>query len=80
MHRNNPKLSAFIVSQETRPEISNKLAALLIVPIQRIPRYRLLLREVLNHTTPFQQDYYTLQSKQLFQELNFYGFLNVRNV
>lgn len=63
MHSSNPKLAAFVVSQETRPEVSNKLAALLIAPIQRIPRYRLLLQEVLSHTTPFQQDYYTLQSE-----------------
>lgn len=62
MHRSNPRLAAFILTQETRPEVSNKLAALLIVPIQRIPRYRLLLQEVLSHTTPFQQDYYTLQN------------------
>lgn len=62
MHRSNPRLAAFILCQETRPEVSNKLAALLIVPIQRIPRYRLLLQEVLSHTTPFQQDYYTLRS------------------
>lgn len=62
MHKSNVRLAAFITSQETRPEVSNKLAALLIVPIQRIPRYRLLLQEVLSHTTPFQQDYYTLQS------------------
>lgn len=62
VHRSNPKLATFISGQETRPEVSNKLAALLIVPIQRIPRYRLLLQEVLSHTTPFQQDYYTLQN------------------
>ncbi|XP_014261689.1 FYVE, RhoGEF and PH domain-containing protein 4-like [Cimex lectularius] len=46
----NPKLDAFIKRQEERPEVSMKLASLLIAPIQRIPRYRLLLKELLSHT------------------------------
>uniref|UniRef100_A0A8D8QLK9 FYVE, RhoGEF and PH domain-containing protein 3 n=1 Tax=Cacopsylla melanoneura TaxID=428564 RepID=A0A8D8QLK9_9HEMI len=48
----NKKLSSFIGKQETRPEVSSKITALLITPIQRVPRYRLLLKEVLNYTTP----------------------------
>jgi len=46
----NPKLDAFIKRQESRPEVCSKLGSLLIAPIQRIPRYRLLLKELLSHT------------------------------
>ncbi|XP_014204695.1 FYVE, RhoGEF and PH domain-containing protein 3-like [Copidosoma floridanum] len=52
----------FISSQETRPEVNSKLSSLLIAPIQRVPRYRLLLKEVLRHTTPRQKDYNDLQA------------------
>ncbi|VVC36641.1 Guanine-nucleotide dissociation stimulator, CDC24, conserved site,Pleckstrin homology domain,Dbl [Cinara cedri] len=45
-----PKIYRFICSQESRPEVSAKLNSLLITPIQRIPRYLLLLRELLNYT------------------------------
>jgi len=61
--KKNPSFASFLKNQESRPEVATKLTSLLIVPIQRIPRYRLLLREVLSHTSHFQQDYYTLQSK-----------------
>ena len=42
----------FIKKQESRPEVGCSLTSLLITPIQRIPRYRLLLKEVLHWTTP----------------------------
>ncbi|KAI5729958.1 hypothetical protein M8J76_008396 [Diaphorina citri] len=48
----NKKLCSFISKQESRPEVSSKITALLITPIQRVPRYRLLLKEVLGFTTP----------------------------
>lgn len=48
----NKKLSSFVSKQESRPEVSSKITALLITPIQRVPRYRLLLKEVLGFTTP----------------------------
>uniref|UniRef100_A0A1B6LPN2 DH domain-containing protein n=1 Tax=Graphocephala atropunctata TaxID=36148 RepID=A0A1B6LPN2_9HEMI len=47
---NNPKLSAWIKNQESRPEVANRLSALLIVPVQRLPRYRLLLSRLLSLT------------------------------
>uniref|UniRef100_A0A023F0M9 Putative rho/rac guanine nucleotide exchange factor/faciogenital dysplasia protein 3 n=1 Tax=Triatoma infestans TaxID=30076 RepID=A0A023F0M9_TRIIF len=50
LSKTNSKLDAFIKKQETRPEVNSKLCALLIAPIQRIPRYRLLLKELLSHT------------------------------
>lgn len=44
-----PKFHEFILRQESKPTI-NKLNSLLITPIQRIPRYILLLKELKNHT------------------------------
>lgn len=52
MVKNDKELNEFIVRQEKRPEVATSLQSLLIVPIQRIPRYRLLLQELLNHTSP----------------------------
>lgn len=50
MVKNDKELNEFIVRQEKRPEVATSLHSLLIVPIQRIPRYKLLLQELLNHT------------------------------
>ena len=36
---------------ESRPEVQCKLPALLITPVQRVPRYRLLLEELVKHTS-----------------------------
>ena len=59
-----------IANQETRPEVGNKLTALLITPIQRIPRYKLLLQEVLRHTSPKQSDYANLQGWIIYIEVS----------
>lgn len=48
--------------QESRPEVQSKLSSLLIAPIQRIPRYRLLLKQVLDYTSPVDADYLALKS------------------
>ncbi|XP_046675040.1 FYVE, RhoGEF and PH domain-containing protein 6-like isoform X2 [Homalodisca vitripennis] len=48
--KSNPKLSMWIKNQESRPEVANSLSALLIVPVQRLPRYRLLLSRLLSLT------------------------------
>jgi hypothetical protein len=37
------------------------LESLLIAPVQRVPRYRLLLKEMLKHTTPAHVDYEPIQ-------------------
>nr|CAD7202656.1 unnamed protein product [Timema douglasi] len=58
---NNAELNTFIENQESRPEVGAKLTSLLITPIQRVPRYCLLLREVLAHTAPSHPDYNVLQ-------------------
>lgn len=52
-----PKLYRFICTQESRPEVSAKLNSLLITPIQRIPRYLLLLRELLSYTPTGHKSY-----------------------
>ncbi|XP_078036118.1 FYVE, RhoGEF and PH domain-containing protein 4 isoform X2 [Augochlora pura] len=51
----------FISKQESRPEVGRKLPSLLITPIQRVPRYKLLLQEVLQHTPSKHKEYNLLQ-------------------
>ncbi|XP_076621891.1 rac guanine nucleotide exchange factor JJ [Colletes latitarsis] len=51
----------FISKQESRPEVGRKLPSLLITPIQRVPRYKLLLQEVLQHTPNKHKEYNLLQ-------------------
>jgi hypothetical protein len=46
--------------QETRPEVQSKLSALLIAPIQRVPRYKLLLTSLFNLTMPSEEEYDSL--------------------
>ncbi|XP_012264904.2 putative protein tag-52 isoform X1 [Athalia rosae] len=60
--KSDQEMREFIMRQETRPEVGRKLSSLLIAPIQRIPRYRLLLKEVLQHTSPKDVDYRILQA------------------
>ena len=67
-----PLAFRFISNQEGRPEVSTKLGALLIAPIQRLPRYRLLLREVLRFTEKDDPD---LQSIKKALEVRFFFYL-----
>ncbi|XP_044255249.1 putative protein tag-52 [Tribolium madens] len=60
-HRDNPKFGQFLELQETRPEVQSKLSALLIAPIQRVPRYKLLLSSLLKLTNTSDEDYESLQ-------------------
>lgn len=62
----NPNFAKFIQTQETRPEVQSKLSALLITPIQRVPRYKLLLKQLCELTTPKDSDYVLLQGKKHF--------------
>ena len=41
---------SFVSSQESRPEVQLKLNSLLITPIQRVPRYKMLLEDVIKKT------------------------------
>ncbi|XP_044758126.1 putative protein tag-52 isoform X2 [Coccinella septempunctata] len=62
----NPDFYNFMEKQETRPEVQNKLSALLIAPIQRIPRYKLLLQQLHELTSPSDPDYASI-SDSLFK-------------
>ncbi|KAG7210374.1 hypothetical protein KM043_011908 [Ampulex compressa] len=57
-----PAFRNFIKNQETRPEVGQKMQSLLITPIQRVPRYKLLLKEVLQHTESKHREYSLLQA------------------
>ncbi|XP_032681025.1 putative protein tag-52 [Odontomachus brunneus] len=57
-----PTFRKFICDQETRPEVGRKLPSLLITPIQRVPRYQLLVKEVLQHTPYGHKEYRPLQA------------------
>ena len=46
----------FMERQESRPEVSKKLNALLITPVQRIPRYKLLLDDMIKNTPRYHPD------------------------
>lgn len=53
----NPIFAKFVENQETRPEVQSKLSALLITPIQRVPRYKLLVSHLYELTTPKDKDF-----------------------
>ncbi|XP_063397965.1 rho guanine nucleotide exchange factor 39-like [Mytilus trossulus] len=58
----------FIQTQEERSDLNGlKLNALLITPVQRIPRYRLLLEDLLQCTTEEHHDY--IQIKESAQQV-----------
>lgn len=57
----NSLFRAFLELAESRPEVQQKLNSLLIAPIQRVPRYRLLLQQVLLYTSPADSDYKIIQ-------------------
>ncbi|CAH0547503.1 unnamed protein product [Brassicogethes aeneus] len=53
----NPQFAKFVEMQETRPEVQTKLSSLLITPIQRVPRYKLLLMHLQELTSTKEKDY-----------------------
>ncbi|XP_043500397.1 FYVE, RhoGEF and PH domain-containing protein 4-like [Polistes fuscatus] len=62
IQQKDPIFKSFISEQETRPEVGRTLSSLLITPIQRVPRYKLLLKEVLKHTPNKHKEYNLLQA------------------
>jgi FYVE/RhoGEF/PH domain-containing protein 5/6 len=49
--RERPRLAAFVAAAEADPSCAcQSLASLLVMPVQRVPRYVLLLRELAKHT------------------------------
>lgn len=57
----NCQFRKFLEKTESRPEVQMKLISLLITPIQRIPRYRLLLQQVFFYSSPSDADFKILQ-------------------
>ncbi len=57
----NKAFRTLVANQESRPEVQNKLNALLITPIQRIPRYKLLLEDVIKNTPECHPDKHSLK-------------------
>lgn len=68
----NAPFRSFLEMAESRPEVHQKLNSLLITPIQRVPRYRLLLQQVLLYTSPADSDYKIIQEsiKQIESSIN----------
>ena len=50
-----------LANQESRPEVQKKLNSLLITPVQRIPRYKLLLDDIIKNTPRYHPDKDNLQ-------------------
>lgn len=58
----NSEFAEFIQTQEALPDVMGlKINALLITPVQRIPRYKLLLEDLLSHTPGDNLDYAQLK-------------------
>lgn len=57
----NTAFKKFLETTESRPEVQRKLISLLIAPIQRVPRYRLLLQQVILYSSPCEADFKILQ-------------------
>lgn len=68
----NAPFKSFLEKTESHPEVQQKLNSLLITPIQRVPRYRLLLQQVLLYTSPSDSDYKIIQEsiKQIELAIN----------
>lgn len=58
----NRKFADFIAKVEKDPNVNNTLESLLIMPVQRIPRYRLLLEQLLKYTPENHSDFPVVQS------------------
>lgn len=69
----NPQFAKFVENQESRPEVQNKLSALLIAPIQRVPRYKLLLHQLHKLTKEDEPDYNSLTGELVYY---YYYFIN----
>lgn len=57
----NAAFRKYLELNESRPEVQRKLNSLMIAPIQRVPRYKLLLEQVLLYTSPADADFKLLK-------------------
>jgi len=63
IRKNNKPLQTWLDNQRRTEGAKNKpLAGILITPIQRVPRYRILLVELVKYTSPYHKDYSLLQN------------------
>jgi hypothetical protein len=62
--KNNQRFSEFCLTAKTTGASNNDLASILIMPVQRIPRYELLLRELIKCTNEMHVDWANLQKAQ----------------
>jgi hypothetical protein len=65
----------FVALEQLRAAAGNDIEAFLIMPIQRIPRYELLLRDLLKCTTDDHPDYHNINEalknmKQIAEHVN----------
>jgi FYVE/RhoGEF/PH domain-containing protein 3 len=59
--KNNPTFANFVKERNKHPESHNLvLQAFLVTPVQRIPRYKLLLEDLYKHTPTDHPDYKSL--------------------
>ncbi|XP_047134080.1 rho guanine nucleotide exchange factor 39 isoform X2 [Hydra vulgaris] len=64
-----PDFARLLQFQENLEEMQNlRMRALLITPVQRVPRYRLLLCSLLEHTPTYDPDY--LKLKEAYDEIS----------
>ena len=61
----NKPFRLFMERQESRPEVCKKLNALLITPVQRIPRYKLLLDDIIKNTPRYHPDKVQMGEKSI---------------
>lgn len=73
LSKNNQRFAEFLQTAKTSAAINLDLASILIMPVQRIPRYELLLRELIKCTTEMHVDWNNLQKAQKeIQSINLY--------
>ncbi|GAM23452.1 hypothetical protein SAMD00019534_066270 [Acytostelium subglobosum LB1] len=58
----NPQQAQFFETQKKKSRSNADIFSLLIMPVQRIPRYELLLREILKHTAEDHKEHSTISS------------------
>jgi hypothetical protein len=71
--KNNLRFAEFLNNAKTTAQSNLDLASILIMPVQRIPRYELLLRELIKCTNEMHTDWSNLQKAQKeIQSINQY--------
>jgi len=67
------RFTAFLKECQSKASSNLDLASLLIQPVQRLPRYQLLINELLKHTEPDHVDYQNLnEALKSVKDLNIY--------